>query len=203
MRLLLPDTHFDVRVVLDPAARMDAEGFYELCAANPDLRMERNSDGEIVIVAPAGAESDWRNNELVYQLTAWAKRDGRGRVFGPSSEFMLPDGSALSPGAAWVPKGSLARFTKAQRRKFLPMAPEFVAEVMSPSDRLKAAREKMQDWMRNGVRLGWLIDGDAETVWVYRAGVARARKVVGARQLAGEGPLEGFVLELGEIWDGL
>lgn len=203
MQVLLPDHVNEVRVIYDESERLNEDEFYEVCVANPDLRIERNAQGELIIVAPAGAESDHRNVELVYQLTAWTKRERTGRVFGPSAEFVLPDGSAYSPDAAWVSNARLASFTKSQRRKFLPLAPEFVAEIMSPSDRLKAAQAKMADWMRNGVQLGWLIDADHETVYVYRAGAARMRKHTGARKLAGEGPLAGFELDLTDIWAGL
>ena len=108
----------------------------------------------------------------------------------------------MSPDAAWVSKARLASLSKAERRQFLRVVPEFVVEVMSPGDRLTAARRKMQNWMANGVELGWLIDGDAETVWVYRQG-QEARELTGIARLAGEGPMEGFVLELEDIWKGL
>lgn len=203
MQVLLPDTVNEVRVIYDESERMNEDEFYDVCVANPDLRIERNAQGELIIVAPAGAESDSRNVELVYQLAAWAKRDRGGRVFGPSAEFMLPDGSGYSPDAAWVSNAQLATFTRSQRRKFLGLAPEFVAEIMSPSDRLRTAQAKMAGWMRNGVKLGWLIDADHQTVYVYGAGSARARKHTGIRKLAGEGPLTGFELELTDIWAGL
>jgi Uma2 family endonuclease len=97
----------------------------------------------------------------------------------------------------------LTQLTKAQRRKFLRLCPEFVVEVMSPSDRLKPARERMDDWMANGVQLSWLIDGDNQTVYIYRAGQSDAEKRVGIAKLAGEGPLAGFELNLTDIWAGL
>lgn len=203
MQVLLPEATADVRVIYDESERMSEEGFYQFCIANPNLRIERNAKGEIIIVAPAGAESDHRNVELTSQLNAWAKQDGRGRVFGPSSEFILPDGSGYSPDAAWVSNVLLATVSPSERRKFLRLCPEFVAEIMSPTDRLKTAQAKMGIWLQNGVQLGWLIDADHETVYSYRAGSTRPRRHTAVSKLLGEGPLEGFELDLSAIWAGL
>jgi Uma2 family endonuclease len=116
-------------------------------------------------------------------------------------QFLLPDGSGLSPDAAWVSNEAWAALTRKQRRQFPPVCPEFVVEVMSASDRLRAAKAKMERWIANGVQLGWLIDGDAKTVYIYRPG-RTAEKRRGILELAGEGPVEGFVLDLGPIWAG-
>ena len=202
MHIALPELHEPVTLILDSEHGISDQDYFAFCEANPDLRLERTSRGEIVIVPPAGGESDFRCSRTNYQLVGWAIRDGRGEGFTTSVEFLLPDGSALSPDAAWVSKARLASLSKAERRQFLRVVPEFVVEVMSPGDRLTAARRKMQNWMANGVELGWLIDGDAETVWVYRQG-QEARELTGIARLAGEGPMEGFVLELEDIWKGL
>jgi Uma2 family endonuclease len=115
---------------------------------------------------------------------------------------MLPDGSARSPDAAWVSNKSLRRLTWQQRKQFPRLCPEFVVEVMSPSDRLKPAKAKMEFWIANGAQLGWLIDGDRETVYVYRPRhPVQVRR--GIQQLEGEGPVKGFVLQLRSIWKGL
>ena len=114
----------------------------------------------------------------------------------------MPDGSGLSPDASWVSDESLARLTPAERREFLRLSPEFVIEVMSPSDRLKAAKEKMEAWISNGVQLAWLIDGDRQTVYVYRKGRAPVTRK-GLEEIAGEPPVKGLVLKLAAIWRGL
>src|SRR5579862_1374966 len=136
--------------------RQDREGFsdndyWEFCSANPGLRVERTSEGEIIIVPPAGGESDYQSAEVVIQLGQWAGGDGRGKTFGSSVQFVLPDGSGLSPGAAWVSNEPLARLSKQQRKKFLRLSPEFVEEVLSPTDGLKAAKATMEQWIANGV----------------------------------------------------
>ncbi len=117
-------------------------------------------------------------------------------------QFMLLDGSALSPDAAWVSNTMLATLPKQDLRKFPHLVPEFVVEVLSPSDRLKTAQKKMRTWAANGVELGWLIDGDHRCVYIYR-GTAEPRIVSNADGINGEGPVEGFVLSLAEIWEGL
>ncbi len=176
--------------------------YLAFCQANPNLRVERTAEGEILIVLPAGSESSYRNSKVTAQLDRWVEQDSEGKVFDSSSQFMLGDGSALSPDAAWVSNASLRRVPREKRKEFLPLCPEFVVEVMSPSDRLKKAKEKMEQWIANGAQLVWLIDGDAQTVYVYRKG--HAPKIHrGIAKLAGDGPVSGFILQLSAIWKGL
>ena len=168
MHLILPDVDGPTRVSWGDPQPLDDDRFYDLCVANPDLRIERNATGEVVIVAPVGGESDYRSLDLGAQLATWAKQD--------------------KPVAA--------------RKKFLPVVPDFVAEVLSPSDRLKDARQKMDQWIANGVGLGWLVDGDNETVFVYRPG-QQVVEYKAIERLEGEGPLTGFVADFEDIWAGL
>ena len=200
--LSVPAHNTSLKLVLDPDHMFDDTAYFAFCRANPDLRVERNAKGEILIVPPAGYESSFRNAAVTAQLSAWSRTDGRGVATDSSAQFMLPDGSALSPDAAWVSNESLRRFSKQERRGFLHLCPEFVIEVMSPSDRIKDARAKMAGWITNGAQLAWLIDGDAETVYVYRKNHAM-KLHRGIAELAGHGPVEGFVLKLGAIWKGL
>jgi Uma2 family endonuclease len=200
--IALPDLAAPVRLHFDSGARLSDKDYLAFCRANPELRVERTAEGEIVIVPPAGYESSYRNSDLTAQLRNWAEKDGRGTASDSSAQFTLPDGSAMSPDAAWVSNESLSKLTREQRREFPPLCPEFVVEVMSPSDRLKQAKAKMEAWIANGAQLGWLIDGDSETVYVYRPSqpVATHRHV---SKIAGEGPVRGFVLQLRGIWKGL
>jgi Uma2 family endonuclease len=202
MQIALPELTAPATLILDGEDRLTDDQYFAFCMANPDLNVERTSCGEIVIVPPAGVESDHRNVSVVAILYLWAQKDGRGEVFGPSAQFLLPDGSGLSPDAAWVSKERLSDLSKEEKRVFPHLVPEFVVEVMSPSDRLSAAKKKMGLWMSNGVDLGWLIDGDARRVYVYR-GTSEPRVVTDANSIAGEGPVEGFLLQLEEIWEGL
>jgi Uma2 family endonuclease len=200
--LTFPEPIFRLEVRRQGREKFSDEEYWSFCEANRDLHIERTAEGEIVVAPPAGGESDYRNTKAVSQLDVWAEADGRGTAFGPSVQFFLPDGSGLSPDASWVSNESLIRLTKQQRKKFLRLTPEFVVEVLSPTDSLKEAKKKMGLWMANGVELGWLIDGDAETVYIYRKGrPAKTRRHI--QELAGEGPLAGFVLKLAPIWRGL
>jgi Uma2 family endonuclease len=202
MQVAIPKDATSVKLSYDAGGEPSDQAYLAFCRANPDLRVERNAKGEILIVPPAGSESSNRSLKVAAQLGTWAERDGRGEAFDSSAQFMLPDSSALSPDAAWVSNESLRRFSKRERRGFLHLCPEFVIEVMSPTDRLKDAKAKMEQWIANGAHLGWLIDGDAETVYVYRK--SHAMKMHrGIAELAGQGPVNGFVLKLGAIWKGL
>jgi Uma2 family endonuclease len=200
--IALPALAAPVRLHFDGASRLSDKDYLAFCQANPDLRVERTAEGEIVIVPPAGYESSYRNNKVSAQLERWAEKDGRGTASDSSAGFLLPDGSAMSPDAAWVSNESLSKLTREQRREFPPLCPEFVVEVMSPGDRLKRAKAKMEAWIANGAQLGWLIDGDSETVYVYRPDqpAATHRHV---SKIAGEGPVRGFTLQLRGIWKGL
>jgi Uma2 family endonuclease len=202
MQIALPELNVPAHLVLDREQGFGDEEFLGFCEANPDLRLERTANGEIIIVPPAGGESDYRGLEAAGQLRNWARKDGRGRSFGASAGFILPDGSILSPDSAWVSKERLASLTKSQRQTFVRLTPEFVIEVLSPTDRLKSAQRKMKAWIANGVELAWLIDGDTRSVYVYRHG-QEVQVHTGLDQVAGEGPVEGFVLELSDIWEGL
>ncbi len=152
---------------------------------------------------PAGAESDYRSVEVIGQLRDWARSTRRGKAFGSSVQFLLPNGAALSPDAAWVSNARLNSLSKKERQQFLRVCPEFIVEVLSPSDRLASAKRKMTEWLTNGVELGWLIDGDAHCVYVFRQGYEEVRALTGIDRIAGDGSLAGFVLELREIWEGL
>jgi len=202
MQIELPELATSATLILGEEDRLNDDQYYAFCAANPDLSVERTAEGEIVIVPTAGGESDYRSAGSLIDLGQWARKDKRGRAFGSSVQFMLPDGSALSPDAAWVSNERLGTLTKQELRRFPHLVPEFVIEILSPSDRLKSAQKKMRQWAANGVELGWLIDGDNQTVYVYR-GTAELRVVQNADSLSGEGPVEGFVLPLTEIWEGL
>src|SRR5580698_1315079 len=130
-------------LVVRNGTRFSDKAYFAFCQANPDLRAERTAEGEIVIVPPAGSESDYRGNKASAQLDRWAEEDERGRAFGPTVRFFLPDGSALSPDAAWVSNAALVPISYAERRRFMHLCPEFVIEMMSPSDRLNKAKAKM------------------------------------------------------------
>ena len=202
-KIILPDEALPARLTFDSDLLLDDDKYYDFCMANPDLGIERSSQGEIIISPPAGGETSYRSGEALGQLAKWAIRDGRGKAFDASAEFILPTRAALSPNAAWVSNAQIQLLSKDQRRKFPPVCPEFIIEVLSPSDRLPVAQAKMREWIRAGVELAWLIDGETKTAYVYLAGGQEPEVRTGILKLAGQGPVAGFKLDLTHIWEGL
>jgi len=145
MQVVFPEQALPAKLTFNPELPMSDDEYFDFCMANPDLRFERTAQGEIIIVPPAGLESSDRSGDAFGPLRDWARRDGGGRAFDSSAEFILPTGAALSPEAAWVSNRRLSELSKEQRRKFPSVCPEFVIEVMSPSDRMPLAKEKMQE----------------------------------------------------------
>ena len=142
---------------LHPAIELTDEQFFQLCQNNRDLRLERTAEGELIIMPPTGWKSGNRNGRLTQRLFNWAEADGTGLAFDSSTGFKLPNGANRSPDASWVTNERLEALNPDPTR-FLPMAPDFVVELRSASDNLKTVQQKMQEYLDNGVRLGWLID---------------------------------------------
>ena len=173
--------------------------FVQLCRANPELRLERSARGELILMSPTGSETGVRNTHLTGQLWWWNEQTGSGKVFDSSTGFHLPNGADRSPDAAWVSRERWAALSRLQRRGFAPLCPDFVVELRSPSDDLAPLQAKMEEYLANGARLGWLIDTKARRVAVYRLG--QEPEIREAPEcLTGEEVLPGFVLRLGPIW---
>ena len=180
---------------------MESNSFLAFCELNHDLRVELSVAGDMTFIQPQDMVTAQRDAEVVVQLGTWARVTGGGRSFGSSTVFFLPDGSALSPDAGWISKPRIAALTKEERQGFLRLCPEFVIEVMSPTDRLPVAQQKMRNWIANGAELGWLIDGNGMRVYVFRKN-GEVRIVTGDH-IDGEGPVEGFRLDLAALWEDL
>jgi Uma2 family endonuclease len=201
MDLLLENVEDIAPVVLHPPPMTDDE-FYDFCQRYDGFQVERMADGSVIIMPPTGFETGFRNGDLIRQLSNWADRDGRGAAFDSNTEFILPDGSALSPDASWVHWDRIRQLSSKQKRKFPRLYPDFIVELISPSDRPKRVRSKMQKWIDNGVQLAWLIDPDKRSVSVYRPG-SEPQTLSDPDKITGEGPVAGFVLDLASIWAGL
>jgi Uma2 family endonuclease len=184
------------RMVLEPLLT-DLE-FEELCAANSDVALERTKEGAIVVNAPAGSGSSDGNAEIVYQLRAWWKQHRRGRVYDSSAGVFLPDGSSLSPDAAYITAEQASALSAEDLDHFLRFVPAFVIELRSKTDSLAKSHEKMKTWMANGALLAWLIDPYARVVHVYEA--KKEVRTESGDRIAGTGPMAGFVLDLAEVW---
>lgn len=185
---------------LRPAITLSDEEFFAFCRQNPGLRIERSAEGEVEIMAPAGSGSSSRNATVTYLLKAWSLRDGTGVVFDSSGGFVLPNGATRSPDAAWVQRSRLKRFTAAQKERFLPLCPDFVIEVRSPSDSLALTHEKMREYIENGALLGWLLDVPSKQAHIYRPDHP-VEQFDAPANLSGEPELAGFTLDLNGIWE--
>ena len=182
---------------LHPAIELTDEQFFQLCQNNRDLRLERTAEGELIIMPPTGWKSGNRNGRLTQRLFNWAEADGTGLAFDSSTGFKLPNGANRSPDASWVRKERLEALNPDPSR-FLPMAPDFVVELRSATDNLKTVQQKMQEYLENSVRLGWLIDPQNQRVEVYRQG-RDVEVLQSPTTLSGEDVLPGFVLDLTQI----
>jgi Uma2 family endonuclease len=199
--LLIPDNVIPgLSLQLPRVKRRGPDWFYHFCQVNGDLQFEQTAEGEIIVMAPAGFESGDRELEAAGQLRDWARREGSGRANGPNAGFRLPNGATRAADASWTLKSRLKKLTASEREKFPLLCPDFVIEVLSPSDRLPNSRAKMEEYLANGVRLGWLIDPRERKVYVYRPG-KNVQVRSNARQISGSPELPGFVLKLAEIWE--
>ncbi len=183
-----------------PALEMDEDQFFELCRINDDLRIERTAEGAIEVMPPTGGGTGNRNSNLNYQLTGWTLRDGTGVAFDSSTGFILPNGAMRSPDASWVRRERLSELTAEQKERFLPLCPDFVIELRSPSDPLAPLEAKMREYVENGTQLGWLIDPEERKAYVYRPD-ERTRGLDKPEKISGDPVLPGFVLEPKPIWE--
>ncbi|MDZ8027188.1 MAG: Uma2 family endonuclease [Nostoc sp. DedQUE11] len=180
---------------LKAIANLSDEQFYQLCLANRDLSLEMNAVGELIIVPPVGGESGNQEAGLIADLEIWNRQAKLGKVFSSSTIFILPNGAKRSPDAAWVKLDRWEALTPEQRKKFPPLVPDFAIELRSETDRLKPIQEKMQEYIENGLRLGWLINPQDANVEIYRIGKAVEVMQIPAI-LSGEDILPGFELQL-------
>ena len=197
MQAALQNVALPVR--LRPPAPLSDDELMAFSSANKPCKVERLASGEILVMTPSGYKNNLREAYVVHELFAWAEADGRGEVFSSNAGFNLPDGSTLSPDAGWVESSRVAALSEHERERFLPFAPDFLIEILSPSDSLPELDAKMKLWIANGVRLAWRIDPFGWTVAIYAAGaapVALDRPEV----VEGTGPVAGFRLKMERVW---
>jgi Uma2 family endonuclease len=184
---------------LSPAIDLSEAQFFELAAQNELLRLERTADGEILIMAPAGAEGSNFSLEVAVQVAIWAATVGGGKVFDSSAGFVLPNGATRSPDVAWISAERLSQVTQEQMRKFPPIAPDFVAEIISPSDSVKQAMEKMSEYVEQGVRLGIMLNPRNFSVSVYRPNTIPS-VLSNPETVSCEPELAGLILNMNKVW---
>ncbi|MBJ7899003.1 MAG: Uma2 family endonuclease [Cyanobacteria bacterium RI_101] len=184
---------------IPPALNWDSEQFFQLCQTNPDLNLERSAEGELLIMPPTGGETGRANALLITRLVTWNESAGLGVVFDSSTCFRLPQGGDRSPDVAWIQAERWNGLTPEERRRFPPLCPDFVIELLSPSDRAPLTREKMAEFLASGLRLGWLIDPQVKQVEIYRPDQA-VEILAEPAELSGEAILPGFTLNLAWLW---
>jgi len=178
---------------------MTDEQFFQLCQNNRELRFERNANGELIIMPATGGETGSKNARITQQVMNWTDVDGTGIAFDSSTCFKLPNGADRSPDASWIKLERWNALTDEEKQKFPPICPDFVIELLSPSDSLKTTQEKMEEYIDNGVFLGILINRKSHQVEIYRQG-KKVEVLDSPTTVSGEDVLKGFVLNLGMIW---
>src|SRR5256714_4753370 len=196
-RSIYPD-HPPLILHLRPVIDLTDDQLYEFSQLNRDLRSERNVQGELIIMPPTGGETGERNAEITMQLRLWAKRDGTGATFDSSTGFRLPNGAVRSPDASWIEQSRLASLSAEQKKRFIPLCPDFVIELRSATDSLNILQDKMQEYLDNGAQLGWLIDPEQRRVYIYHVN-AQVEELESPEKISGDPLLPGFVLDLREI----
>lgn len=191
------------KLAIPPKFKITPEQFDRLVEYNEDKRLELTAEGELIVMSPTGGSAGWRNLSISAQLYNWSVQDGTGIGFDSSTEFILPDGARRSPDAAWIKLERWNRLTQKEKDGFPPLAPDFVIELVSPSDmknnRYEDLQAKMRSYLDNGVKLGWLIEPSTKKVEIYRLGKS-VEILDNPSVLSGEEVLPGFSLRLSEIF---
>jgi len=197
MRFALAEIDLPVRLSFERP--MTDDELLRFCAANEPMRVERSPKGEILVMTPAGFNTSRMNQRIGRLLDEWAETDGRGATTDSNGGYTLPDGSMLTPDAAWVALQRVEPLSAEARERFPPLSPDFVIQLRSPSDRLPELQAKMQQWIANGVQLGWLVDPKRKVVEIYRPGEQPAIHQ-DPTSVQGTGPVAGFELVMARVW---
>lgn len=184
---------------LPAVLKLTDDQFEQLAAVNSDLGLELTAKGELIIMPPTGGETGNRNFEAYIDLGIWNRQTLLGKAFDSSTGFRLPNGATRSPDVAWIEMERWEALTPAQRKKFLPLCPDFAMELVSETDDVGETRAKMQEYLQNGLRLGWLINPQLGQVEIYRPN-REVEVLESPTALSGENVLPGFVLELEVIF---
>lgn len=187
-------------VRLRPQVPMTDDELLRFCAANDDLRIERDRNGELIVMTPAGGKTGKKNSDIIIDLGIWNRQGNRGIVFESNTGFTLPDGSMLSPDAAWIERSRWETLSDHDQERFVPICPDFIIELRSPCDGLPELKAKMEQWIANGAQLAWLIDPIEQEVSVYRRGQT-PEVHHHPTSVQGDGVLAGFELVMARIWE--
>ncbi|HNH82710.1 MAG TPA: Uma2 family endonuclease [Acidobacteriota bacterium] len=183
----------------DPVIQMTEGQFFDFCQQNDDWQIERTAQGEIEIMPPTGGITSRRNFLLGHLFAKWEEETGTGLCFDSNCGFTLPNGADRSPDIAWVANERWEKLTETEQEHFVPLCPDFVLELRSPTDNLSRLQQKMEEYIENGARLGWLIDPKNKRVYVYQPDQS-VQTLENPSALSGEPVLRGFTLDLAQIW---
>jgi Uma2 family endonuclease len=197
MNLALTESEFPVRLRFE--SPLSDEDLMRFCAENDALRVEREPNGEILVMTPANSKTSMMNFRICGLLYAWAEADGRGVGFDSSGGYTLPDTSMRNPDAAWMLNSRWQAMSGDDQSRFAPACPDFIIELRSPSDRLRELQAKMQQWIANGAQVAWLVDPIERAVTIYRPGQS-PELLANPTSLQGTGPIAGFELVLSRVW---
>ncbi|MBX9677659.1 MAG: Uma2 family endonuclease [Gemmataceae bacterium] len=184
---------------LAPAIKMTPDQFYDLCRQNEDLRLELTADGDVVVMSPSALEYSGYGVNIILQLGAWSFSGGGGRIFESSGGYRLPNKAVRAPDVSWISDERLSQVTAEHMRKYPPVAPDFVAEIISPSDSVKQTMEKMTEYVSNGVRLGIMLNPRNFSVSIYRPDNTPI-VLSNPDKVSCEPELAGLILEMDKIW---
>ena len=188
------------RLVLNiRALEMTEDQLFQFCSDNGDLQIELTANKELVIMPPNGLEGSWQELYLASQVLVWAKHDGTGRAFGPSAGYTLPNGAVRAPDASWMPLSRWESLSRDDQTKFGHTFPDFAIELRSPSDSVREVQDKMREYMKNGVLLGFLVDPQNRRVHIYRPSQA-IEILEEPDEVSADPVLPGFALDLTAIW---
>jgi Uma2 family endonuclease len=179
---------------------MSDEEFFEFCQLNPELRIERSSEGDLIVMPPTGGKTGIQNVKLIVALGSWSEKDGTGQTFDSSTEFILPNTAGRAPDASWIRNERWSSLSEKEQEQFPPLCPDFVVELRSRTDSLKTLQTKMDEYIANGAQLGWLLDPFERKVHVYRPGMA-TEILNDPKTVSGDPLLKGFVLDVRLLWD--
>ncbi|GAB3558823.1 Uma2 family endonuclease [Spirosoma fluminis] len=187
----------ELRTLHPPRYReFDDDFFFALCQANETTKLERDANGNIILVPPTGTETGRYNADLSGEIWSWNRRTKRGHVFDSSTGFKLANSAVRSPDVSWVSKERWDAIPEADRQKFAPICPDFVVEIRSNSDELKILKDKMEEYRDNGCRLGWLLDRAGKQVFIYRENGSIDIRQGGAVTLSGEDVLPDLTIQV-------
>ncbi len=189
-----------ITINLKPTFDLTDDTFMEICHYNKEINFEKTAKGDLIIMSPTGSETGYKNSSLLGQLWNWNYQKKLGKTFDSSTGFKLPNGATRSPDVSWIKKERWETLTKDEKRKFAPICPDFVIELLSVNDDWDEGKSKMQEYLENGIKLGWLIDSEKKKVAIYRAD-QEIEILDQPQSLLGENILPEFVLDLTDIFE--